>query len=453
MAGQEKIARGTWGSKIAFIFAAAGSAIGLGNIWRFPMMVGKNGGAIFVLVYILGVAFIGFCVMLAEFTVGRHTQKNPVGAIERIKPRSPWKLIGYLGVITGVFILSYYSVVMGWAAGYFVKTVAGVFKKDVTSQLTDKIFAQFTSSPTQTIFWLLVTIFLTAFIISRGVKKGIEQATKILMPLLFIILIFLAIRALTLPGAERGVAFYLKPDFSKLKGTTVLFALGQAFFSLSLGMGTMITYGSYIFKSDNLVSSAAWVSFSDTLIAFIAGLVVFPTLFAIPGIEPTAGPGLVFKVLPLIFSKIPGGYIFGVLFFFLLILAALTSTISLLEVPVAYLVDERNWSRNKATWTVALTSFVLGIPSALSSGGMKLFTKLNVLSVLDFIFGNISLAFGSLLICLFVGWVWGMKNAIQEVHAGNPRFTIKALWAFSIKILSPLAIIFILIYIKTIVAG
>jgi NSS family neurotransmitter:Na+ symporter len=453
MAGQEKIARGTWGSKIAFIFAAAGSAIGLGNIWRFPMMVGKNGGAVFVLVYILGVAFVGFSVMLAEFTVGRHTQKNPVGAIEHIKPRSPWKLIGYLGVITGVFILSYYSVVMGWATGYFVKTVAGVFKKDVTAQLTDKIFAQFTSSPIQTIFWLVVSIFLTAFIISRGVKGGIEKATKIMMPLLFIILIFLAIRALTLPGAEKGVAFYLKPDFSKLKGTTVLFALGQAFFSLSLGMGTMITYGSYIFKSDNLVSSAAWVSFSDTLVAFMAGLVVFPTLFAIPGIEPTAGPGLVFKVLPLIFSKIPGGYIFGVLFFFLLILAALTSTISLLEVPVAYLVDERNWPRKKATWAVALTSFLLGIPSALSSGGMKLFTKLNVLSVFDFIFGNISLAFGSLLICLFVGWVWGIKNAIQEVHSGNPQFTIKPLWAFSIKILSPLAIIFILIYIKTIVAG
>lgn len=453
MADQEKNARGIWGSKIAFIFAAAGSAIGLGNVWRFPMLVGKNGGAIFVLVYILAAAFVGFSVMLAEFSIGRHTQKNPVGAIEHIKPRSPWKLIGYLGVTTGIFILSYYSVVMGWATGYFIKTAAGVFKKDVTAQLTAKIFTEFTSSPIQTIFWLLVSIFLTAFIISRGVKGGIEKATKIMMPALFIILIFLAIRALTLPGAEKGIAFYLKPDFSKLKGTTVLFALGQAFFSLSLGMGTMITYGSYMFKSDNLVSSAAWVTFSDTLVAFTAGLVVFPTLFAIPGIEPTAGPSLVFKVLPLIFPKIPGGYIFGTLFFLLLLLAALTSTISLLEVPVAYLVDERKWSRKKATWTVALASLVLGIPSALSTGGMKLFTKLNVLSVLDFIFGNISLAVGSLLICLFVGWVWGMKNAIKEVHSGNPTFKIKALWVFSILFLSPLAIIFILIFIKTIVAG
>jgi NSS family neurotransmitter:Na+ symporter len=456
MAGREKSERGTWGSKIAFIFAAAGSAIGLGNIWRFPMVVGKNGGAIFVLVYILAAAFVGFSVMLAEFSIGRHAQKNPVGAIEYIKPRSPWKLIGYLGVITGIFILSYYSVVMGWATGYFIKTAAGVFKKDVTAQLTAKIFAEFTASPTQTIFWLLVSIFLTTFIISRGVKGGIEKATKILMPALFIILIFLAVRALTLPGAEKGIAFYLKPDFSKFKGTTVVFALGQAFFSLSLGMGTMITYGSYIFKSDNLVSSAAWVTFSDTLVAFTAGLVVFPTLFAFfdpRNIELTAGPGLVFKVLPLIFSKIPGGYIFGTLFFFLLILAALTSTISLLEVPVAYLVEERKWSRKKATWTVALTSFALGVPSALSTGGMKLFTKLNVLSVLDFIFGNISLAVGSLLICLFVGWVWGTNNAIKEVYSGNPTFKTKALWVLSIKFLSPLAIIFILIFIKTIVSG
>lgn len=445
--------RGRWGSKIAFILAAAGSAIGLGNIWRFPMMVGKNGGAVFVLVYIIAVVFIGFTVMLAELVIGRHAQKNPVGAINHIKPRSPWKLIGYLGIMTGVCILSYYSVVAGWALGYLVKTTTGVFRGEITSQLTESVFADFSSNPLQVLLFFVIIIGITTYIISRGVKGGIERWTKILMPLLFILIVFLALRALTLPGASKGISFYLKPDFSKLNGTVILFALGQAFFSLSLGMGTMITYGSYIPKSDNLVSSAAWVCFSDTLIAVLAGVIIFPTLFAIPGISPTAGSGLVFKVFPLIFSKIPGGQVFGSLFFTLLTVAALTSTISLLEVPVAYFVDERDWSRKRAAWIVGSLAFALGIPSALSSGGMKLFTNIDFLGKMDFIFGNISLAFGALLICIFLGYIWGVKKAVQEIFSGNPRFRLKPLWSFSIKFLSPLAIIAILVFIKTIVSG
>lgn len=445
--------RGRWGSKIAFILAAAGSAIGLGNIWRFPMMVGKNGGAVFVLVYIIAVVFIGFTVMLAELVIGRHAQKNPVGAIHHIKPRSPWKLIGYLGIMTGVCILSYYSVVAGWALGYLVKTTTGVFRGEITSQLTESVFADFSSNPLQVLLFFVIIIGITTYIISRGVKGGIERWTKILMPLLFILIVFLALRALTLPGASKGISFYLKPDFSKLNGTVILFALGQAFFSLSLGMGTMITYGSYIPKSDNLVSSAAWVCFSDTLIAVLAGVIIFPTLFAIPGISPTAGSGLVFKVFPLIFSKIPGGQVFGSLFFTLLTVAALTSTISLLEVPVAYFVDERDWSRKRAAWIVGSLAFALGIPSALSSGGMKLFTNIDFLGKMDFIFGNISLAFGALLICIFLGYIWGVKKAVQEIFSGNPRFRLKPLWSFSIKFLSPLAIIAILVFIKTIVSG
>jgi len=481
MDSQDASKRGTWGSKIAFIFAATGSAIGLGNIWRFPMMVGKNGGAVFVLVYIVVVVLIGFAVMLAELVIGRHAQKNPVGAIKYIKPGTPWKFIGYLGVITGVCILSYYSVVAGWAAGYMIKTASGAFRGEVTSQLTNKIFTEFSSNPLEVLLLFLLIIGITTFIISKGVKKGIERWTKVLMPLLFILIIFLAIRALTLPGAAEGIAFYLKPDFSKLNGTIILYALGQAFFSLSLGMGTMITYGSYIHKSDNLVSSAGWVSFSDTLIAILAGFIIFPTLFAIPGVEPSAGPGLVFKVLPLIFSKIQGGYIFGTLFFALLSVAALTSTISVLEVPVAYFIDERNWSRKKAAYLVGFLSFVIGIPSALASGASSIFTKMTFLmkidkflikigiikewffykifggkdfmTWMDFIFGNISLAVGALLICLFVGYIWGIKKAAQEISSGNPKFKLRPLWAFSIKFLSPLAIIFILIFIKTIVSG
>lgn len=450
MNAKEPIERGSWGSKIAFIFAAAGSAIGLGNIWRFPMVVGQNGGAVFVFVYLLAVALIGFTVMLAELAIGRHTQKNPVGAIDRIKPRSPWKFIGYLGIVTGICILSYYSVVAGWAAGYLMKTVSGAFRGDITGQITDKIFTEFSANPFQVIIFLILIIGITTFIISKGVKGGIERWTKVLMPILFFLIIFLAIRALTLPGAGKGISFYLKPDFSKLNGTVILFALGQAFFSLSLGMGTMITYGSYIPKSDNLVSSAGWVCFSDTFIALLAGLIIFPTIFAIPGVAPTAGTGLVFKVFPLIFSQIPGGSIFGTFFFTLLLVAAVTSTISLLEVPVAYFVDERNWSRKKAAFLMGSLSFLLGIPSALSSGGVGLFTKIDFMGKMNFFFGNVALAFGAFLICLFLGYVWGVKKALREVASGNMRFRLQPLWSFSIKFFSPIAIIFILIFIRKI---
>ena len=453
MNGQEQTQRGLWGSKVAFIFAATGSAIGLGNIWRFPMVVGKYGGAVFVFVYILAVALVGFTVMLAEMIIGRHTQRNAIGAFEHIKPRKPWKIIGFLGLLTSICILSYYSVIAGWAAGYFVKTALGTFRGAITSQMSDQIYTNFVSNPLLALICFFVVISITTFIISKGVQSGIERWTKILMPLLFILIIYLAIKALTLPGASEGVSFYLKPDFSKLNGTVVLFAFGQAFFSLSIGMGIMITYGSYLPKSDNLVSSAGWVSFADTLIAFLAGIIIFPTLFAIPGIAPTAGPGLVFKVFPLIFSKIPNGNFFGTLFFTLLLVAAITSTISLLEVSVAYFIDERNWTRKKAAFRLGAFAFILGIPSALSSGGMKFFTDIDFMGKFDIIFANISLAVGALLICIFVGWIWGIKKPVEEVHQGNPRFRIRSFWVFSLKFLSPIVLIIILIFIKKIITG
>ena len=453
MEGQDTSARGVWGSKVAFILAATGSAIGLGNIWRFPTMVSQNGGAVFVFVYILAVAFIGFTVMLAELTLGRHAQRNPVGAIEYIKPRSPWKLIGYLGIITGVCILSFYAVVAGWAAGYIFKTAFGAFRGTLTAETTNQIFNNFSSDPIQVFLFFGLIMGLTIFIISKGVKKGIENWTKILMPILFLLIVLLAVRALTLPGALKGLTFYLKPDFSKLSGTVILFAVGQAFFSLSLGMGTMITYGSYIFKSDNLVSSAGWVSFADTLVALLAGLIIFPTLAFSGQPGNVGGEGLAFQIFPIILSELPGGYIFGILFFTLLTVAALTSTISLLEVPVAYLVDERNWTRKKAVLVIGVVTFIIGIPSALSTGGLEFFTKLKVLSFFALAFGNISLAVGALFICIFVGYIWGVKNALKEVASGNPRFRLRYIWIFSIMFLTPVAILFILYFIKTIAAG
>jgi NSS family neurotransmitter:Na+ symporter len=392
--------------------------------------------------------------MLAELIIGRHSQKNVVGAFKHIKPKGPWKLFGYFGMFVGICILSFYAVVAGWAAGYLVKTISGAFRGALTSQMTEQIYTQFTADSLQVLIFFFFVIGVTVFIISRGVKSGIEKWTKVLMPLLFIIILYLVIRAITLPGASAGISYYLNPDFSKLSGTVVLYALGQAFFSLSLGMGTMITYGSYVSKSDNLVSSAGWVSFSDTLIAILAGLVIFPTLFAFHGDPGTmGGMGLVFKVFPLIFSKIPGGYIFGALFFTLLLVAAITSTISLLEVPVAFFVDEHRWSRRKAALTMGFCALLLGIPSAISSGGSKFFTQINFLGKMDFFFGNVALAVGALLICIFVGYVWGVKKAIQEVYSGNRRFRINPIWIFSIMFLSPLAILVILLFIKTVVAG
>jgi NSS family neurotransmitter:Na+ symporter len=316
--------------------------------------------------------------------------------------------------------------------------------------MTNKIFADFSSDPLQVFIFFSLIMGLTIFIISKGVKKGIEKWTKILMPALFLLIVLLAVRALTLPGAGKGLSFYLNPDFSKLNGTVILFAVGQAFFSLSLGMGTMITYGSYISKSSNLVTSAGWVSFADTFIALLAGLIIFPTLVSFGQPVDVGGEGLAFQIFPLILSQFAGGYIFGILFFTLLTVAALTSTISLLEVPVAYFVDEKNWSRKKAVLVIGILTFILGIPSALSMGGMEFFTKLKFLGFFAFAFGNVSLAVGAFFICVFVGYIWGRKKAFKEIASGNPRFKLRHIWAFSLMILTPIVILIILYFIKTI---
>ena len=449
--------RGSWGSKIAFIFAASGSAIGLGSIWRFPLYVGLNGGAMFVIIYLLSVLFIGFTVMLAEVTIGRRTQKNPVGAFNQIKPNTPWKYIGYLGVFTGVFILSYYSVVAGWSAGYFYKTISGAFRGDVSWQESDAVFTQFAADPLAVVICLFIIIAITTFVISKGVQGGIERWSKILMPVLFALIIIMAVRALTLPGAGAGLSFYLKPDLSRFDPKIIFFGIGQAFFSLSLGMGTMLTYGSYISKRDNLITSAGWVCFSTTLVAILAGIIIFPTLFNTLNLTPErfmqefdVSVGLMFQVFPIIISKMPGGYIFGVMFFTLLLIAALTSTISMLEVPTSFLVDEKKWKRGKAAIFVGGLSFLLGMPSALSIGGVKLLTRWDVMTKMDLIFGNIMLAIGGFFICLFVGYAWKTRNALKEISQGSRRFRLKSLWIFNVKFLAPLAVLILLIFIRVI---
>ena len=443
--------RGNWGSKIGFIVAAAGSAIGLGNIWRFPYVAGENGGAAFVLIYIIFIVLIGLPVMIAELSIGRNTEKNPVGAFKKLFPQSLWKIIGGIGVITGVGILSFYAVIAGYTIGYFVKIILGDFKQVVTAEQSGEIFSTFTANPYLSVGLFFLFILLTVLVVMGGVSTGIERWSKILMPILFFLLIVLAIRSVTLEGAGKGLSFYLKPDFSKISLTTFARALGQALFSLSLGMGTMITYGSYISKRDNLVTSATYVCFFDTLIAVLAGLVMFPALFAM-GMDPAGGPGLVFVVLPSIFAKMPGGMIFGAGIFLLLAVAALTSTISLLEVPVAYFVDEKGWSRKRAVISMGIITFLIGIPSALAFGAnhfLTTFIKENFgfLDFMNAVFGNYSLSIGAFFIAIFAGYKWGVHAVAKEIQQQDNIFYYRRVWAFLIRFICPIAIFIILAYI------
>jgi len=442
--------RDTWGSNVAFILAAAGSAVGLGNIWGFPTMAAANGGGAFLLVYLLCVVLIGAPVMLAELTIGRHTQRNPVGAFRALAPGSAWVVVGALGVLAGVVILSFYSVIAGWTIAYIWKSATGAFPPGAD---TAAIFSGVAASPLKAIGFHLLFMAITVYVVVGGVRGGIERWTKVLMPGLLIMLLLLVVRAVTLSGGGAGLEFYLKPDFSQLNGGVVLAAAGQAFFSLSLGMGAMITYGSYMSKKDNLVTSALWVTGFDTLIAFLAGLLIFPTLFH-AGLEAgTGGPGMVFVVLTSLLSTIPpapiGGVIFGTMFFLLLFVAALTSSISLLEVGTAYFVDEKRMPRRKAAILLGVVAFVLGIPSALANGAVPWLSSLpgigmDFLSFLFTVFGQYALVIGALLISVFTAYVWGVKRAGDEVRESHGTFQFEGFWDFLIRILCPIGITLIL---------
>ena len=356
-----------------------------------------------------------------------------------------------MGILTGIGILSFYSVIAGYTVGYFFKLIAGDFNHISGAIQAEQIFTDFTANPYYSLGLLVIFLTFTVGIVMGGVSAGIERWSKILMPLLFVLLIVLAVRSVTLEGAEKGLEFYFKPDFSKVTATTFAKALGQALFSLSLGMGAMITYGSYISKEDNLISSAASVCLFDTGIAILAGLIMFPALFAM-GMDPAGGPGLVFVVLPSIFAKMSGGFFFGAGIFLLLSVAALTSTISLLEVAVAYFIDERGWSRKKAAILMGTLTFFCGIPSALSFGASAWLSKiplvnLGALEIMNAVFGNYSLAIGSFLIAIFAGYKWGVSAVRKEVEReGNP-FSGYTLWAFLIRFVCPVAIAVVLGYI------
>lgn len=440
------MARDGFGSKLGIIAAAAGSAVGLGNIYRFPCELGNNGGGAFLLVYLLIVLGLGVPVMLSEFVIGRRTQKNPIGAFKMLRPKSGWPLIGYMGVACALIIMAFYSTIAGWTLEYIVKAVGNQFQdKDLST--IEQEFAAFHDLGWKNVLWQGVFIFLTAFVVFKGVANGIERYSKILMPLLVLILVVLAVRSLTLPGAKDGVAFLFKPDFSKITGSVLISALGQAFFSLSMGMGVLITYGSYIKKDDNMTTSALSVTLSDTLIAVLAGVVIFPAAFSF-GVQPTAGMGLVFNTLPMIFNQMAGGYYFCIIFFVLLAVAALTSTISLLEVIVAYLVEELHLTRRWATVIAAVSCMAVGVFASLSlkSGTSLTIGGKSVFDSLDFVSSNIFLPLGALFIVIFVGWIMGKSKFFEEItNGGQLKLSLKGVIYFIIKYLAPVAILVIFI--------
>ncbi len=436
--------RGLWGSRLGFILAASGSAVGLGNVWKFPYVTGQNGGGAFVLIYLICIAVVGLPIMLAEFTIGRRTGLNPVGAFRKLAPGTPWVAIGFMGVLAGFLILSFYAVVGGWTLAYAAKALTSNISFFSSPDVAGEFFGNFISDTPMVLFYHTVFMGLTIAIVLRGIHGGIEKACNILMPTLVIMLLLLMIRSLTLEGAMAGVDFYLSPDFSKINGSVILLAMGQAFFSLSLGMGCLITYASYLPPEENLTSATVYVVLFDTFIALLMGMVIFPAVFAV-GMQPTEGPSLVFTVLPTVFAKMPMGGLAAIVFFILLAIAALTSAISLLEAVVAFFIDQFGWDRKKAVWAMGASIYLFGIPSGLSFGLWSDFTLFGktFFDLADNIASNYLLPLGGMLTAVFVGWWWGTDQAHKEIERHETTFHWGKAWGFLIKYVSPIAVLFV----------
>ncbi|MDL2299408.1 sodium-dependent transporter [Bacteroides sp. OttesenSCG-928-E20] len=441
-----KIDRAKFGSKIGVILASAGSAVGLGNIWRFPYETGNNGGAAFILIYLACVFLLGLPIMVSEFLIGRRSRTNTAGAYEVLAPRTQWKWVGRMGVLAGFLILSYYSVVAGWTLEYIVEAFANGFAGKEANDFIAS-FNTFSSNPWRPIIWLIIFLLGTHFIIVKGVEKGIEKSSKIMMPTLFILIIVLVVCSVTLPGAGAGIEFLLKPDFSKVTGSVFLSAMGQAFFSLSLGMGCLTTYASYFGKDTNLTKTAFSVGIIDTMVAILAGFIIFPAAFSV-GIQPDHGPSLIFVTLPNVFQQAFGGapvlaYIFSVMFYVLLAVAALTSTISMHEVVTAFLHEEFRITRRKAARIVTAACIVLGIFCSLSLGATKEYTLfgLNTFDLFDYVTAKIMLPLGGFFVSIFVGWYMDKKLVKAEVtNNGTLKVSIYKVMIFILRYIAPVAI-------------
>lgn len=429
--------REQWASKLGFILAAAGSAIGLGAIWKFPYMAGTNGGSIFVILFVISTIAIGLPILLAEFIMGRMGQADAITIFQRFGKSKWWTGIAWLGFAFGFIVLSFYSVVGGWILSYLVRALTG----KLAVQDHGELFASITSNPVEVLFGQFVFMFLTVWIVQGGIKGGIERASKWMMPLLFFFFILLAIRSLTLDGAMEGVRFLFVPDWSLLNGSTFLLALGQAFFSLSVGVTAMMTYASYLSKNEKLGQSAISVSLLNIVISILAGLVIFPAVFALGG-SPAEGPGLIFVILPAIFEQMPFGSFFMIIFFILMLFATLTSAIALLEIVISTGIRTRYDRRRRASWVFGSLIFIIGLPSALSFGILEDFSIFgnSFFDFADIITSRIGMPIGALFISLFAGFVLTNTQTSKELGVSKPLHNI---WKFLVRFLVPLAIVII----------
>jgi NSS family neurotransmitter:Na+ symporter len=437
----DKKPRDQFKSGYGFIMAAAGSAVGLGNIWRFPYLTGTNGGGAFVLLYLICVLVIGVTLLLAEFTVGRHGGMNAIDSYGKIRKGA--KAIGFLGFFSAFIFLAYYSVVSGWTVFYSIQSFFGL--SGISPDQTGNFFGAFISDPYKPLLFHAIFMLLTIGIVVKGISKGIETATKIMMPMLFVLLIILVVRGVTLPNAMEGIKWYLTPDLSKITAGTWIAAMGQVFFSLSVGMAGMVTYASYLGKKENMLKTSIVVALMDTTVALLAGLVIFPAVFSY-GMEPGAGPGLVFITLPAVFAQMPLGELFSFIFFVLLGIACLTSSISILEMPVAYLIEKLKFTRLKSALIVGAIAYVLGIAVSLGFGmwgDVKILGK-GIFDLFDYFGSNISLPLGGISVAILIGWFWSKDEAIAEVsNEGAIKSPLFSIWFNVIKYVAPIVILLI----------
>jgi neurotransmitter:Na+ symporter, NSS family len=433
-----------WASKIGFILAAAGSAIGLGAIWKFPYVAGTSGGGAFFLVFLIFTLLLGYPLLIGEFVIGRHTQSDAISAYKKLAPHTLWHVTGWIGMIACFILLSFYSVVGGWIILYLFRAVSGELG-GLSQVQYGELFGQLISDPFQTLLAQFIFILLTIIVVAKGIQQGIEKASKLMMPALFLLFLLLVFRSMTLDGAIEGLKFLFVPDFSKLTSEAVLYALGQAFFTLSLGVSVMVTYSSYLNKEQSLPKSAISIVVMNAFVVVLAGLAIFPAIFSF-GMEPNAGPTLVFAVLPVVFNHIPFGSLFFIAFLILFLFAALTSAFSMIEIIVASVAKNDAKKRQSATWLIGILIFIVGIPSCLSFGVLADFQVFNrtIFDIADFTVSNVLMPLGALLISLFVSLKIAKDTLFDELRQGS---TISKLffdiWFFLIRYVAPIAILIV----------
>lgn len=443
--------RASFGSKLGLILATAGGAVGLGNVWRFPYMVGQNGGAAFIIIYLACILLLGIPCMVSEFIIGRHGSSNAARAYTKLSSGSPWKWVGYMGVLTGFIITGYYAVVSGWCLQYIYASVVGELQGD--PDFVTRYFNEFSSDAVRPVFWTVAILFITHFVIIHGVRGGIERASKLLMPTLFVLLLVIVVAACLLPGAGKGIAFLFKPDFGKMNSGVFLGALGQSFYSLSIAMGCICTYASYFSRQTNLLKSALQVAVVDTLVAVLAGLMIFPAAFSV-GVNPDSGPSLIFITLPNVFNRAFAsmplvGYIISILFYALLALAALTSTISMHEIGTAFFYEELHIDRKRGAWIETAVCVIIGIFCSLSCGAVDrlVFFGRSFLDCCDYLTAQILLPLGAFLTCIFLGWFVPRKVVLDEfTNWGTLRGTFFHVYLFAVRFVCPLCILSVFLH-------